>query len=300
MGIGEERTSRKEKEIVQQEGNSPPFLFDDVWRWIMNINQQQRLVGDEKGYWFISLHGRLWLPNGEVPLGTAHELGFKDQLAQPIGQWNGQTAWLICKEIKNAMSSIRPLLSTADPSLFYMAGRAVQLAEFYQSHKYCGYCGHEMYTSTTEWCCLCNHCHQRYYPQISPSIIVAIRHHNKILLAKHVRHNQDNLYTILAGFTEIGETVEMTVEREVFEESGIKIKNIRYVTSQPWPFPNSLMMGYLADYDSGEIVVDKNELLEANWYHYTELPKIPEYGTVARRLIEDTIALCRHYDEINA
>lgn len=263
----------------------------------MNIQQQINLNGNETGYWFVSKNGRLWLPSGQVPLGSASEFGFSNQLAQPIGEWNGQTAWLVCKEMNNAMSSIRPLLNGDDLSLFNMAGRAVQLAEFYRSHKYCGYCGHEMYISKTEWCCMCDNCNQRYYPQISPSIIVAVRHKNKILLAKHVRHNQDNLYTVLAGFTEIGETMEMAVEREVFEESKIKIKNIRYVASQPWPFPNSLMMAYLADYAGGDISVDKNELVEANWYHYTELPKIPVYGTIARRLIEDTIVLCREYDE---
>ncbi|OCG50589.1 NADH pyrophosphatase [Gilliamella sp. Choc5-1] len=264
----------------------------------MNIQQQFNLIGSEIGYWFVSANGRLWLPNGEVPVGCAKELGFTNQRAQPIGEWNGQTAWLICHDMKNAMSSIRSLLDSSDLSLFNMAGRAVQLSEFYRSHKYCGYCGHEMYISSTEWCCLCDHCKERYYPQISPSIIVAIRHQNKILLAKHVRHNKDNLYTVLAGFTEIGETMETAVEREVFEESKLKIKNVRYIGSQPWPFPNSLMMAYLADYDSGEIIVDKNELVEANWYHYTQLPKIPEYGTIARRLIEETIALCREYDEL--
>lgn len=263
----------------------------------MNLQQQFNLSGNEKGYWFVSQNGRLWLPNGEVPVGFASEFGFADQLAQPIGEWNGQTAWLICREMENEMCSIRPLFDGADQSLFNMAGRAIQLSEFYRSHKFCGYCGKKMHLSKTEWCCLCDNCHQRYYPQISPSIIVSIRHKNKILLAKHVKHNKENLYTVLAGFIEVGETVEAAVEREVFEESKIKIKNIRYIGSQPWPFPNSLMMAYLADYDSGEIEVDPVELIEANWYHYTALPKIPHYGTIARRLIEDTIILCREYDE---
>ncbi|WP_392559154.1 NAD(+) diphosphatase [Orbus mooreae] len=261
------------------------------------MQQQIILTGGEQGYWFVSLNGRLWLPNGEVPAGLAKDFAFVGEKAQQIGEWQGQTAWLICKEMKNSMGSIRPLLGSTDQSLFLMAGRAVQLSEFYRSHKYCGYCGKDMHLSTTEWCCLCAHCHQRYYPQISPSIIVAIRNKNKILLAKHTRHSQDNLYTVLAGFVEIGETTEQAVIREVYEESQIKIKNIRYVASQPWPFPNSMMMAYLADYDEGDIVVDANELVEANWYHYSELPKIPEYGTVARRLIEDTVVLCREFDE---
>lgn len=261
------------------------------------MQQQTILNGNEQGYWFISQNGRLWLPEGDVPEGHANDFGFKGATGQLIGEWKGKQAWLICKEMKNSMSSIRPLLSSVDSSLFLMAGRAVQLSEFYRSHKYCGYCGNDMYISSTEWCCLCAGCHQRYYPQISPSIIVAIRNKNQILLAKHTRHNQEDLYTVLAGFVEIGETVEQAVTREVFEESKVSIRNIRYVTSQPWPFPNSMMMAYLADYDGGEIEVDTSELIEAGWYHYNDLPKIPEYGTVARRLIEDTIVLCREYDE---
>lgn len=259
--------------------------------------QQLPLKGDESGYWFVSQNGRLWLPEGDVPVGIASELNFTGLDAQPIGEWEGQIAWLICKEMPKDMFSIRQLLSTSENLFFQLAGRAVQLSEFYRSHKFCGYCGHTMHLSTTEWCCLCSQCHQRYYPQIAPSIIVAIRHQNKILLANHVRHRQDNLYTVLAGFVEIGETVENAVQREVFEESSIKIKNIRYVASQPWPFPNSMMLAYLADYDSGEICIDKNELEDANWYHYDELPKLPPYGTIARRLIEDTVVLCREYDE---
>ncbi|MDF7671329.1 NAD(+) diphosphatase [Orbaceae bacterium ESL0721] len=265
----------------------------------MNIEKQIALSGNEHGYWFVSHQGKLWLPRGDIPVGRADELGFKGLIAQPIGKWDGETAWLICKEIKSGMSTIRPLLTSSDPSLFYLAGRAVQLAEFYRSHQYCGYCGQRMTISEVEWCCLCNHCRERYYPQIAPSIIVAIRHQNKILLAKHQRHSKENLYTVLAGFSEIGETVEMTVAREVFEETQIKIKNVRYITSQPWPFPNSMMLAYLADYDSGNIKVDSSELVEADWFHYAKLPKIPEYGTVARRLIEDTIVLCRQYDDEN-
>lgn len=261
------------------------------------MQQQFPLLGNESGYWFVSQNGRLWLPNGEVPHGTANQFGFTGQMGQPIGYWEGEVAWLVCHEMNTSMGSIRTLLKGTEQTLFQMAGRAVQLAEFYRSHKYCGYCGHEMYVSSTEWCCMCAHCKQRYYPQISPSIIVAIRNKNKILLAKHVRHNQDNLYTVIAGFAEIGEVLEKTVEREVFEETKIKVKNVRYVTSQPWPFPNSIMLAYMADYAEGSIEVDPNELVEADWYHYSQLPKIPEYGTVARRLIEDTIILCREYDE---
>ena len=139
---------------------------------------------------------------------------------------------------------------------------------------------------------LCSHCRERYYPQIAPCIIVAIRRDDSILLAQHVRH-RNGVHTVLAGFVEVGETLEQAVAREVMEESGIKVKNLRYVTSQPWPFPQSLMPAFMAEYDSGEIVIDPKELLEANWYRYDDLPLLPPPGTVARRLIEDTVAMCR-------
>jgi len=168
----------------------------------------------------------------------------------------------------------------------------VQLAEFYRSHKFCGYCGHEMQVSKTEWAALCGHCRERYYPQIAPCIIVAIRRGDEILLAQHVRH-RNGIHTVLAGFVEVGETLEETVAREVMEESNVRVKNVRYVSSQPWPFPNSLMMAFMADYDSGDIRHDPKELLNAGWYRYDALPMLPPPGTIARRLIEDTVALCR-------
>ncbi|MDR2988964.1 MAG: NAD(+) diphosphatase, partial [Providencia alcalifaciens] len=126
-----------------------------------------------------------------------------------------------------------------------------------------------------------------------------IRRDDHILLAQHRRHSQNPLFTVLAGFVEVGETLEEAVAREVMEESHIKVRNIRYVSSQPWPFPHSLMMGFLADYDSGDIQVDPKELVSANWYHYNDLPLIPPGDTIARRLIEDSVVLCRQFDEDN-
>ncbi len=129
-------------------------------------------------------------------------------------------------------------------------------------------------------------------PANCPCIIVAIRRDDAILLAQHTRH-RNGVHTVLAGFVEVGETLEQAVAREVMEESGIRVKNLRYVTSQPWPFPQSLMTAFMADYADGEIVVDKKELLTADWYRYDDLPLLPPPGTVARRLIEDTVAMCR-------
>lgn len=249
------------------------------------------ITHSDNGWWIISCEHKVWLPGGELPHGNATDFGVVDLRGVVIGQWQGESVWLICASRPRDMLSLRQLLNE-ESGLFQLAGRGVQLAEFYRSHKFCGYCGHEMHTSRSEWAMLCEHCHERYYPQIAPCIIVAIRRDDKILLAQHTRH-RNGIYTVLAGFVEVGETLEQTVVREVMEESQIKVKNLHYVASQPWPFPQSLMMAFTAEYAGGDIAIDTKELLDAGWFRYDALPKLPPVGTVARRLIEDTVARCR-------
>ncbi|MFI8418488.1 NAD(+) diphosphatase [Serratia sp. NPDC078593] len=249
------------------------------------------LTGNENGWWIVSHDSKLWLPNGELPLGSADKMGLRGCRASQIGEWGGEAVWLVRQSMPKDMGSVRQLLNL-DRALFQLAGRGVQLANFYRSHKFCGYCGHEMHLSRSESASLCGNCRERYYPQIAPCVIVAIRRDDEILLAQHVRH-RGGVHTVLAGFVEVGETLEQAVAREVMEESQLQIRNLRYVTSQPWPFPHSLMMAFMADYHSGELCPDPKELLHAGWYRYDRLPLLPPPGTVARRLIEDTVILCR-------
>ena len=256
---------------------------------------QREISSVDVGWWVVSHEHKLWLPKGQLPFGSAQELSLTGSNGSQIGEWQGAPVWLICENRQEGMGSLRQILDL-DVGLFQLAGKGIQLAEFYRSHKWCGYCGHEMHHSKTELACLCRHCRQRYYPQIAPCIIVAIRRGEEILLAQHTKH-RNGIYTVLAGFVEVGETLEQTVAREVMEESGLKVKNLRYVSSQPWPFPQSLMMAFMADYDSGEIVIDPKELLDAGWYRFDALPQLPPPGTVARRLIEDTVVLCREEAE---
>ncbi|MDU7916238.1 MAG: NAD(+) diphosphatase [Klebsiella grimontii] len=218
----------------------------------------------DRGWWIVSHEQKLWLPDGELPYGEAVNFNLAGQPALRIGEWQGEPVWLVRQDRRHEMGSLRQVLDQ-DAGLFQLAGRGIQLAEFYRSHKFCGYCGHPMHPSKTEWAMLCSHCRERYYPQIAPCIIVAIRRDDAILLAQHTRH-RNGVHTVLAGFVEVG---------------------------QPWPFPQSLMTAFMAEYDSGEIVIDKKELLEAGWYRYDDLPLLPPPGTVARRLIEDTVAMCR-------
>ncbi|MBT0728413.1 NAD(+) diphosphatase [Rosenbergiella australiborealis] len=246
---------------------------------------------EHEGWWVVSNGRKLWLPDGELPYGTASGLGLEGKHARQIGEYQGKPCWLLCHEPSMNMESVRRLLAT-DRLLFQLAGRGVQLAEFYRSHRWCGYCGTQMHHSDKEFACLCEGCGERYYPQIAPCIIVAIRKGDSILLAQHHRHKQP-IFTVLAGFVEAGETLEECVHREVMEESGLSIKNLHYVASQPWPFPHSLMCAFTAEYAGGEIIIDPAELKNAAWFNVSQLPKIPEIGTIARRLIEDTVALCR-------
>ncbi|MBK4716845.1 MULTISPECIES: NAD(+) diphosphatase [Tenebrionibacter/Tenebrionicola group] len=245
----------------------------------------------DHGWWIVSYQHKLWLPRGELPYGSAADFALDGLQAVEIGRWRNEPVWLVAQARRQDMGSVRQLLDE-DAGLFQLAGRGVQLAEFWRAHRYCGYCGHEMHPSRHEWAMLCGRCRERYYPQIAPCVIVAIRREDSILLAQHNRH-RNGIYTVLAGFVEVGETLEQAVAREVREESGIAVKNLRYVSSQPWPFPQSLMTAFMADYHEGELVIDRSELMDAGWYRYDRLPRLPPPGTVARRLIEDTVAQCR-------
>jgi NAD+ diphosphatase len=256
-------------------------------------------------WWFIIAQRQILLqPQGDlIPYGNLDDLPLTESLVSEkieIGEYQSSPCYLV--EFKEPLdigfgeyTELSSLLGVVDDRLFDIAGRAFQLVLFYKTHRYCGQCGQEMQTIDWEIAMQCYQCKHRCYPRVSPCIIVGIRKENKILLALHRRHQKNNnlVYTVLAGFTEAGETLEHCVEREVFEESGIKINNIEYVTSQPWPFPHSLMMGYTADYLSGEIKIDPRELYSADWYDIDDLPNLPNKGTLARKLINRMISQAR-------
>ncbi len=166
-----------------------------------------------------------------------------------------------------------------------LAARARSLALWTKSMNYCSTCGGKLIDSEDETAVDCSICSIRRYPSFSPAIIVLIKKDDKILLAKHA-HRATTVYTCLAGYVEQGETLEECVAREVFEEVSLKVKNIKYIKSQAWPFPNQLMFGYTCDWEAGEIDIDTEELAEANWYTRDSLPSIPNHGTIARYLID--------------
>ena len=177
-------------------------------------------------------------------------------------------------------------LTGTELPIFYLVGRAKQVVDWSRQHVFCGACGSKTLESTTDRSKKCPSCNIPFYPRISPSIIVLVTKGEELLLAKNA-NAQGNFYSTLAGFVEPGESIEETVHREVFEEVGIKIKNLRYFSSQSWPFPNSLMLGFHAEYSDGEIRIQEEEIADARWFHYKEMPNKPAMMSISGWLIDD-------------
>lgn len=181
-----------------------------------------------------------------------------------------------CKIDKSILSEESTnVFRTLQPSWAAFGGiTGKHLSDWYSSNKYCGKCGKPFKKHNIERALQCESCGSIIYPTISPAIIVAITNGDKILLTKYSRGNYRK-YALVAGYTEIGETLEETVHREVMEEVGLKVKNIRYYKNQPWAFSNSLLVGFFADLDGDDTVsLDKEELAVAEWFRYDEMPKI--------------------------
>ena len=187
-------------------------------------------------------------------------------------------------------SGLRSLLGLVDDELFQLAGRALQIINWSNHHQYCGRCGGTTREAKSDRARVCNRCQLRFYPRISPCVICLVIRENTCLLARSAKHPA-KMFSTLAGFVEPGESVEQTLRREIMEEVNVKIKNIRYFGSQPWPFPGQLMLGFFADYHSGEIQTDGIEILEANWFQIENFPQIPPQSTISGRLISHFVGL---------
>jgi NAD+ diphosphatase len=180
---------------------------------------------------------------------------------------------------------LRALLGSISEELFWIAGRANHLLDWDQSHRYCGACSHPTEDKPDERAKRCPACGLVNYPRLSPAVIAAVIKDHQILLARNKRFRSP-FYSVLAGFVEPGETLEQCVQREIREEVSLEVKNIRYFGSQPWPFPNSLMVGFVADYAGGDIAVDRSEIMEAGWFSAQALPDLPSRISIAWRLID--------------
>lgn len=185
--------------------------------------------------------------------------------------------------------SLRDVWGILGENAFCEAGRAFQLMEWSRRNCYCGHCASRMTDIPGETARQCPDCMNTSYPPVSPAIIVAVEKEGQLLLARSSRFPKGR-YSILAGFVEPGETLESAVEREVMEEVSIRVKDISYFGSQPWPFPHSLMVGFRALWAGGDIAVDGNEIEEAAWFSPGSFPDIPPSISISRRLIDDFLA----------
>jgi NAD+ diphosphatase len=173
----------------------------------------------------------------------------------------------------------------ADPH-FAVAGRAAQILEWDRTHRFCGRCGEPTVRAAAERAKQCPRCGLLSFPRLSPAVIMRVERGDQILLGRN-RGFVSGVYSVLAGFVEPGESLEEAVAREVAEEAGVQIADIRYFGSQSWPFPHQMMIGFTARHAGGEIQIDPQELEDAQWFSRDNLPRLPSKMSISRRLIDD-------------
>jgi NAD+ diphosphatase len=184
---------------------------------------------------------------------------------------------------------LRALFSVLEDAHFALAGRAIQLLDWDRNHLFCGRCGARTEAKAEERARACPACRLTAYPKLSPAVMALVRREGEILLARSPQF-PPGMYSALAGFVEPGETLEQCLAREVEEEVGVQVSRIRYFASQPWPFPNSLMIAFVCDWVAGEIRPQAGEIEAAEWFDVLQLPKLPSKISIARRLIDAVVA----------
>ena len=181
---------------------------------------------------------------------------------------------------------LRSLWGLLSESLWAVAGRAAQLLAWERDHQFCGRCGTPTFQAPGERARKCPACGLLSFPRISPAVITLVERGDRILLARSP-HFAPGRYGIIAGFVEAGESLEEAVHREIAEEVGIVVSDLRYFGSQAWPFPHGIMLGFNARWAEGELAPDPGEIVDAGWFGIDDLPLIPAKLSIARRLIDD-------------
>jgi len=258
---------------------------------------QTSSISNTQEYWFIFQNDLLLLRK----ISTEYELPTHTILSQlkphflrqhHLGEFNKSNCY--CAEIEIGVSlpseivpvPLRKAFEILGTDWYVAAAKAFSIIHWDKNHQYCGRCGNITIHKPGTFERVCDFCKLSLYPRISPSVIVLIRKDDNILMSRSP-HFPPGAYGLIAGFVEVGESIEEAVFREVKEEVNIEIKNLHYFGSQSWPFPDSLMIGFTADYASGEIKIDEKEIEAAGWYRYDNLPGRPSSSvSIAKKLID--------------
>jgi len=261
---------------------------------------------DQRGCWLIFKKDKVLyygnMEKGDVyfpELLSPSELGLKTSVPQFIGTLDGKNVFAAvtfdteeicyncCGVASHTYAHPRELFSIIGAEMFAVLCRALHIVRWHEGWKFCPKCGTPVEDSKTEHALVCPKCGRTDYPLLAPAVIVAITKGDKLLLAHNSKSPIKDRYSILAGFIESGESAEDAIHREIREEVGIEVKNIKYFGSQGWPFPYSFMLGFTAEYASGDMKPDGVELDKAGWFDADNLPLIPPFGSISRELIED-------------
>ena len=274
-----------------------PFNISTNFKQIVSRNSE--ISENYPAYWFIFQAGKIALINEPQSVHIPQSTNNNNPLGIPaeshcIGQLGSSYCFALELDdhvelpLNYELFTLRSLIHLISDNLFAIAGRAQQILHFHATHAFCGRCGTQTTPSNEEVARACPQCNLVTYPRLSPVVIVLVTKKDRILLARSPRF-PNGMFSALAGFVEPGETAEDAVFREVKEEVGIEVVNPRYMGSQPWPFPHSFMLGFTAEHENGELLIDQDEIESADWFRPEDLPQIPPVGTIARLLIDSFI-----------
>jgi NAD+ diphosphatase len=261
---------------------------------VRELNSRKNM--NELGFWILRYNNQVLITTtGDniveniFPYGRASD--FCDtQNVLLAGEWSGIPCYTadidqLPEKQPFELIAVRRLFGLAGAEAFALVGRATQLLDWQNNHRYCGKCGRPTTRKNGEFAMSCSACGLLFYPRIAPAVMVLVLRDDEVLLARSP-HFTPGVFSALAGFVEAGETLEECAIREVREEVGIEITNLRYFRSQSWPFPNSLMVAFTADYVSGILTPDPSEIEAANWFLRGALPPLPDPVSISRQLID--------------
>ena len=263
-----------------------PVALNTEKKWIVAVVGRDILLADDAGI----------AKDPIIDSDATDALRFFCQRKINLGQWLARDCevWELMPEVAETegftVISLRDVLMVAGEEIFALACRAVQLLDWQDTHRFCGRCGEPNKSSDKEHALTCDGCNINNYPRISPCVIVLVTRGDHCLLARN--HSWPvNRFSAVAGYLEAGESAEQALHREVFEEVGVEIDNIRYIGSQSWPYPGQLMLGFIANAVTDEITVDGIEIAEAGWFRYDQLPgPTAPIGIIAGRLVQQYVA----------